>query len=98
MQKGNPLPKETRDYVVRINAILGGKDDGTSIFAAKLTRPDGSEILVDPAGGGGGARRAARRICRRGAVGDPAGRAPDPGVREDLKSVTEAIRLRGGKI
>ncbi len=48
MEKGTALPKETRDYVVRINAILGGKDDGTAIFSAKLTRPDGSDVLIDP--------------------------------------------------
>ncbi len=98
MQKGNPLPKETRDYIVRISAILGGKDDGTAIFAAKLTRPDGSEVLVDPL-----AVMAVRAVL-------PGEYGPDvqsvirlggrmtQGVREDIKAVTEAIRIRGGKI
>jgi hypothetical protein len=98
MQKGRALPKETRDYVVRINAILGGKDDGTSIFAAKLTRPDGSEILVDPL-----AVMAVRAALPGEYAGDVQsvirlGARQTQGVREDLKAVTAAIRVRGGKI
>lgn len=98
MQKGNPLPKETRDYIVRINAILGGADDGTSIFAARLTRPDGSEVLVDPL-----AVMAVRAVLP-GEYGPDVksvirlGARQTQGVREDLKTVTEAIRIRGGKI
>ena len=98
LQKGAALPKETRDYVVRINAILGGKDDGTAIFSAKLTRPDGSDVLVDPLA----------VVAVRAAL--PGEYAPDvrsvirlggrqtQGVREELADVTAAIRLRGGKI
>jgi soluble lytic murein transglycosylase-like protein len=98
MVKGRPLPQETRAYVVRINAILGGKDDGTAIFAAPLTRPDGSQVLVDPL-----AVVAVRAVL-------PGEYAPEvqsvirlggrltQGVREDIRSVTAAIRMRGGKI
>ncbi len=98
MLKGRVLPKETRDYVVRINAILGGKDDGTSIFAAKLTRPDGSDILVDPL-----AVVAVRAALPGEYAGDVQsvirlGGRQTQGVREDLKAVTSAIRIRGGKI
>jgi len=98
MQKGTALPKETRDYVVRINAILGGKDDGTSIFSTKLTRPDGSDVLIDPlavvsvrAALPGEYGPDVRSVIRLG------GRQTQ-GVREELADVTSAIRLRGGKI
>ena len=98
LTKGAPLPEETRAYVVRINAILGGKDDGTSIFAAPLTRPDGSRVLVDPLA------VVAVRAALPGEYGPDVqsvirlGGRLTQGVREDIKTVTTAIRLRGGKI
>ena len=98
LEKGRTLPKETRDYIVRINAILGGKDDGTSIFSAKLTRPDGGDVLIDPlavvsvrAALAGEYGPDVRSVIRLG------GRQTQ-GVREELADVTSAIRLRGGKI
>ena len=98
LEKGRTLPKETRDYIVRINAILGGKDDGTSIFSAKLTRPEGGDVLIDPlavvsvrAALAGEYGPDVRSVIRLG------GRQTQ-GVREELADVTSAIRLRGGKI
>ena len=98
MEKGTALPKETRDYVVRINAILGGKDDGTSIFSARLTRPDGTDVMIDPLA------VVAVRAALPGEYGPDVrsvirlGGRQTQGVREELADVTSAIRLRGGKI
>ena len=98
LQKGAVLPQETRDYVVRINAILGGKDDGTAIFSAKLTRPDGSNVLIDPLA------VVAVRAALPGEYGPDVrsvirlGGRQTQGVREEPADVTAAIRLRGGKI
>ena len=42
------LPTETRLYMAGINKILGGGADGVLINSAKLTRPDGTTVLIDP--------------------------------------------------
>jgi soluble lytic murein transglycosylase-like protein len=96
---GKRLPAETQAYVARVGAILdkSGSSDGTTINAAALTRPDGSPVLIDPL--------AVSSI--RAAI---PGEYPDgvltvlsmgrltQGVREDIRSATAAIRIRGGKV
>jgi len=91
------LPAETRLYMAGINKILGGGADGVLINSAKLTRPDGTTVLIDPI---------AVNSIRAVAPGEytegvqtviVAGRLHQ-GVKEDLKTVTEAIRIRGGTI
>jgi hypothetical protein len=91
------LPTETRIYMAGINKILGGGADGMLINSAKLTRPDGTTVLIDPI---------AVNSIRAVAPGEytegvqtvvVAGRLRQ-GVKEDLKTVTEAIRIRGGTI
>jgi hypothetical protein len=97
LARGKPLPAETRTYVARVGAILDIGADGTAINAARLTRPDGSQVLIDPL--------AVSAI--RGVV---PGEYPDgvqtvltlgrltQGVRETASVATAAIRIRGGKI
>jgi membrane-bound lytic murein transglycosylase B len=97
LARGKPLPAETRAYVTRVGAILDFGADGTFINAAKLTRPDGSPVLIDPL--------AVSSI--RGVV---PGEYPDgvqtvltmgrltQGVRETAAAATAAIRIRGGKV
>jgi hypothetical protein len=91
------LPAETRLYMAGINRILGGGADGAVINAAQLTRPDGTMVLIDPV---------AVNSIRTVSPGEyaegvqtviTAGRLRQ-GVREDLKTVTAAIRIRGGTI
>lgn len=91
------LPAETRLYMAGINKILGGGADGLLINSARLTRPDGTTVLIDPI---------AVNSIRAVAPGEytegvktviVAGRLRQ-GVKEDLKTVTEAIRIRGGTI
>jgi hypothetical protein len=91
------LPAETRLYMAGINRILGGGADGAIINAAQLTRPDGTIVLIDPV---------AVNSIRAVSPGEyaegvqtviTAGRLRQ-GVREDLKTVTAAIRIRGGTI
>ena len=96
LEKGKPLPAETRTYVARVGAILGD-GDGTKIDAAKLTRPDGTDVLVDPL---------AVSAIRAPLVDE----YPDTvqavltlghmtqAVRETVPAVTAAIRIRGGKV
>jgi len=93
------LPTETQTYVARVGDILGksGGPDGTFINAAKFTRPDGASVLIDPL--------AVSSI--RAAI---PGEYPDgvltvlsmgrltQGVREDMRAVAAAIRIRGGKL
>jgi membrane-bound lytic murein transglycosylase B len=93
------LPAETRAYVARVGGILGesGGPDGNSINAARFTRPDGNPVLVDP--------------LAVSAIRAPVpGEYPDgvltvlsmgrltQAVREDMRAVTAAIRIRGGKV
>lgn len=97
LARGKPLPAETRAYVTRVGAILDFGADGTFINTAKLTRPDGSPVLIDPL--------AVSSI--RGVV---PGEYPDgvqavltmgrltQGVRETAAVATAAIRIRGGKV
>jgi hypothetical protein len=93
------LPAETRAYLAGIDKILGGTGgaDGASINSAKLTRPDGTTVLIDPI---------AVSAIRAVSPGEytpgvqtliTAGRLRQ-GVREDLATVTAAIRIRGGSI
>ena len=87
-----------RGPTVGANSRRAGKDDGTAIFAAKLTRPDGSDVLVDPLA------VVAVRAALPGEYGGDVqsvirlGGRQTQGVREDVKTVTSAIRIRGGKI
>jgi soluble lytic murein transglycosylase-like protein len=93
------LPAETRAYLAGIDKILGGTGgvDGASINAAKLTRPDGTTVLIDPI---------AVTSIRAVSEGEyapgvqsvvTAGRLKQ-GVREDVTTVTAAVRIRGGTI
>jgi len=100
LAQGTPLPDETRAYVDRIDGILNGSGgrDGTYINAVKLTRPDGSAVLIDPL---------VVRTVRAASPGEYApgvqsvvrvGERLTQGVREDVAAVTAAIRIRGGRI
>jgi membrane-bound lytic murein transglycosylase B len=92
-----PLPAETKSYVARVAAILGGPSDGALIDAAKFTRPDGTPVLIDPL------------AVSRVRPAEP-GEYPDgvqtvlsmgrltQGVREDAGVVMAALRIRGGKV
>ena len=91
------LPAETRSYMAGINKILGGGADGVLINSAQLTRPDGTTVLIDPI---------AVNSIRAVSPGEytagvqtviTAGRLRQ-GVKEDLATVTAAIRIRGGTI
>jgi hypothetical protein len=91
------LPAETRTYMAGINKILGGGADGASINAAKLTRPDGTAVLIDPI-----AVTSVRAVSEgEYAAGVQtlviAGKLRQ-GVREDMATVTAAVRIRGGTI
>jgi hypothetical protein len=99
LARGTPLPAETQAYVSRVGEILdkSGGPDGTSINTAKLTRPDGSEVLVDPM-----AVSSVRAVLpREYPAGVNAvlsmGRLIQ-GVREDPSVATAAIRVRGGRV
>lgn len=97
LARGKSLPAETRAYVARVGAILGKSSDGSAIDAVKLTRPDGSDVLIDPL-----AVSAIRAVLP--------GEYPEgiqtvltmgrltQGVRETAAAATAAIRIRGGKI
>ena len=100
LAQGTPLPDETRAYIDRIHGILNGSGghDGTYINAVKLTRPDGSPVLIDPlmvvsvrAALPGEYAPGVQSIVRMG------GRLTQ-GVSEDLATVSAAIRIRGGRI
>ena len=96
LASGKPLPAETRTYVARVGAILND-GDGTRIDAAKLTRPDGTDVLVDPL-----AVTAIRAPLQdEYPEGVQAvlslGRMTQAG-REPVATVTAAIRVRGGKV
>ena len=97
LEHGKTLPAETRAYVARVGAILGKSGDGSLIDAAKLTRPDGTDVLVDPL-----AVSAIRAVLP--------GEYPEgvqtvltmghmtQGVKETVQAATAAIRVRGGKV
>ena len=99
LARGTPLPAETQAYVSRVGDILdkSGGPDGTSINAAKLTRPDGSTVLVDPM---------AVSAVRATLPGEyPVGVNSvlsmgrlSQGVREDPSVAKAAIRVRGGRV
>lgn len=91
------LPAETRTYVARIGAILGKSIDGAAIDAVKLTRPDGTTVLVDPLA------VSAIRAPIEGEYPEGVQAVLSMGrltqaVREPAASVTAAIRIRGGKV
>ena len=94
---GRHLPAETRAYIARISGILGKGADGTMIDAIKLTRPDGTPVLVDPLA------VSAIRAPLAGEYADSVqsvlslGR-PTQAVQEPIATVTAAIRIRGGKV
>ena len=91
------LPAETQAYVARVGEILGTGSDGALINAAKFTRPDGSEVLVDPLA------VSAIRPVLPGEYADGVqtvlsmGRLTQ-GIREDMQTAMTAIRVRGGKV
>ena len=97
MASCKPLPAETSTYVARVGAILDGSGDGSVINAATFTRPDGTQVLVDP-------------MAVSAIRGVSAGEYPDgvqsvlamgrmtQAVREPVTAVTAAIRIRGGKV
>lgn len=91
------LPAETRTYVARIGAILGKSIDGAAIDAVKLTRPDGTPVLVDPLA------VSAIRAPIDGEYPDGVqtvlamGRLSQA-VQEPMDKVAAAVRLRGGKV
>ena len=91
------LPAETRNYVARVGAILGMSSDGARIDAVKLTRPDGTAVLVDPLA------VSSLRAVFPGEYPDSVqtvlamGRLTQ-GVQEPVAIVTSAIRVRGGKV
>jgi soluble lytic murein transglycosylase-like protein len=94
-----PLPAETRAYLAGIDKILGGIGgaDGASINAAKLTRPDGTTVLIDPmavtsirAVSEGEYAPGVQSVVTAGKLRQ--------GVREDAATVTAAVRIRGGTI
>jgi membrane-bound lytic murein transglycosylase B len=91
------LPAETQAYVARVSGILGTGSDGTLINAARFTRPDGSDVLVDPLA------VSAIRPVLPGEYADGVqtvlsmGRLRQ-GIREDMQTATAAIRVRGGKV
>ena len=63
--------RRKRAFIWRgINKILGGGADGALINSAKLTRPDGTTVLIDPIAVNAHPRRVAGRICRRRADRD----------------------------
>lgn len=96
---GRQLPAETRIYVARVGEILGkaGGGDGALINAVRLTRPDGSPVLVDPL---------AVSLIRAPIPGE----YPDgvqsvlhmgrliQAVQEPIAKATAAIRIQGGKV
>jgi hypothetical protein len=93
------LPAETRSYLAGIDKILGGTGgaDGASINSAKLTRPDGTAVLIDPiavtsirAVSAGEYAPGVQTVVTAGKL--------KQGVREDAAAVTAAIRIRGGSI
>jgi hypothetical protein len=97
MAHAKVLPAETRAYLAGINKILGGGADGASINSAKLTRPDGTAVLIDPiavssirAVSPGEYAEGVQTVITAGHL--------HQGVKEDLNTVTEAIRIRGGTI
>jgi membrane-bound lytic murein transglycosylase B len=93
------LPAETQAYIARVGAILGksGGPDGDFINAAKFTRPDGAPVLIDP-------------LAVSSIRAPIPGEYPDgvltvlsmgrlrQGVRDDMRAVTAAIRIRGGRV
>ena len=99
LTKGVKLPAETRNYVAGISKILGGAGgaDGSTMFLAKLTRPDGAAVMIDPV---------AVRSVRQTFPGEYADGVRTlinmgvwkQGVVEDLATVTAAIKIRGGRI
>ncbi|HET7085253.1 MAG TPA: lytic transglycosylase domain-containing protein [Rhizomicrobium sp.] len=100
LANGTPLPAETRLYVDRVGGILNGSGgrDGTTIDTVRLTRPDGSQVLIDPfvvhsirAAFPGEYAPGVQSVIQMG------GRLTQ-GVREDLAAVTTAIRVHGGRI
>ena len=97
LARGKQLPAETRAYVARVGAILGTGTDGTSITSAAMTRPDGSQVLIDP--------------MAVSAIRAPlAGEYPEgvqavlvmgrltQAVREAPEAAAAMVRIRGGKV
>jgi len=93
------LPAETRAYIARVGIILGksGGPNGDFINAAKFTRPDGAPVLIDPLA------VSSIRAAFPGEYPDGVltvlsmGRLKQ-GVRDDMRTVAAAIRIRGGKV
>jgi soluble lytic murein transglycosylase-like protein len=99
MARGTQLPAETRAYLAGIGRLLDGKGgpDGASVNSVALTRPDGTTVLIDPIA------VTAIRAALEGEYAPgvqsvvTAGKLKQ-GVREDVATVTAAVRIRGGGI
>jgi soluble lytic murein transglycosylase-like protein len=99
LARGIALPAETQAYVAGIDKILGGHGgpDGSSITAVDLTRPDGAPVKIDPI---------AVLSVREAFVGEYPENVKavlrfdrrSQAVREDLDTVTKALRARGGRV
>jgi len=91
------LPAETRLYMADINKILDGGADGMLINSARLTRPDGTMVLIDPIAVNSIRAVAPSEYAEGVQTVIVAGRLRQ-GVKEGLQTVAEAIRIRGGTI
>jgi membrane-bound lytic murein transglycosylase B len=93
------LPTESQAYVARVGEILGksGGPDGNLIIAAKFTRPDGTPVLIDPLAVSS-IRAAIPGEYPDGVLTVLAMGRLTQGVREDMRAVAAAIRIRGGKL
>jgi membrane-bound lytic murein transglycosylase B len=99
LTKAKPLPAETQNYIAGISKILDGAGgaDGTAMRLAKMTRPDGAAVMIDPL---------AVRSLRQTFPGEYTEGVHTlinmgvwkQGVVEDLATVRAAIKIRGGRI
>ena len=97
LNRGRPLPKETRGYIASIAKSLGDKLAVTDLATAKLTQPDGAKVEIDarkvtavhPATPGLYAA-SVQSVVSIGKL--------NRGVREDVGEATRLLRAHGAKI
>lgn len=97
LQRGRPLPAETRGYVAAIGKSLGDKSVGANLTKVSLTQPDGAKIEIDaskvsavsPAVPGLYAATV-KSIVTIGKL--------NRGIREDVAEATTLLRGHGAKI
>jgi soluble lytic murein transglycosylase-like protein len=97
LQRGRPLPAETRGYIAAIGKSLGDKSVGANLSKVALTQPDGTKVEIDaskvsavhPAIPGIYAATV-NAIITVGKL--------NRGVREDVVEVTTLLRGHGAKI